>query len=130
MLYSNEHVEVLSLLDDSAGYPSVGTVFDTTELFAFSLPIGGMMHMFTSAVIDDPEARFASQFSITPLFINTFMLTDEDMKDVVTPFGGRIPCLRSGSPTLRVGPTSPVPLTNSPNCWPNWGQSGPSVLSH
>lgn len=87
-LYHNEHIEVLSVLDDSADYPSVGTVFDTTELFAFNLPIGGMMHMFTSTVIDDPEAGYASQFTLTPLFVNTFLITDGGMKDVVTTFGG------------------------------------------
>lgn len=83
VLYSNEHAEVLSLLDDSAGYPSVGTVFDTTELFAFSLPIGGMMHLFTNSVINDPEAGFGSQFTMWPLFTNTFLFTDDGMKDVV-----------------------------------------------
>ncbi|GFG70902.1 hypothetical protein [Mycolicibacter senuensis] len=84
LLYHNEHIEVLSVLDDSAGYPSVGTVFDTTEMFPFSLPIGGMMHMFSSTVINDPEAGFASQFTFTPLFYNTFLFTEDGMKDIVS----------------------------------------------
>jgi hypothetical protein len=85
--YSNEHIEVLSLLDDSAGYPSAGTVFDTTKMFDFNFPIGGMMHLFTTTVIDDPELGYASQFSITPFFTNTFLITDGGMKDFVTTFG-------------------------------------------
>ncbi len=88
LLYHNEHIEVLSLLDDSAGYPTVGTVFDTTEMLPFNFPIGGVMHMFTSTVIDDPELGYANQFTITPLFTNTFLMTDDGMKDVVTTFGG------------------------------------------
>lgn len=88
LIYHYEHMEVLSVLDDSAGYPSVGTVFDTTELFPFSLPGFGMMNMFTSTVIDDPEAGFGSQFSFTPLFTNTFLFTDDGMTDIVSIFPG------------------------------------------
>jgi hypothetical protein len=83
--YSNEHTEVLSLLDDSAGYPSVGTVLDTTEMFSFATPVFGTFELFTNTVINDPELGYATQFSfLIPSISNTFLITEDGMKDVVS----------------------------------------------
>ncbi len=85
-LYTNEHTEVTSVLDDSAGYPSVGTVFDQTELFRSNSPIG-VPNWFSYTTLNDPELGYASQFTLWPLFSNTFLNTDDGMKDVVSSFG-------------------------------------------
>jgi len=82
-LYSNERTEVLSLLDASAGYPSVGTVIDTNNFFEIDTHVVGLINLFTNTVIDDPDLGYASQFTIWPVFVNTFLITDDGMKDVV-----------------------------------------------
>lgn len=82
-LYSGEHTEITGLLDDTAGYPSVGTVVDTTTLFQIDTHVIGLIDLFTNTVIDDPELGYASQFTIWPVFINTFLITEDGMKDVV-----------------------------------------------
>lgn len=87
VLFSNEHAEVLSVLDDSAGYPNVGTVFDRTELLPIDLHFGGILHLITSSVVNDPELGYASQFTMFPLFSNTFLYTDDGIKDVVSTIG-------------------------------------------
>lgn len=85
-LYTNQHTEVTSVLDTSDGYPSVGTVFDETVLFRSNTPIGAT-DWFGYATLNDPDLGYASQFSMGPLFINTFLSTDDGMKDVVSSFG-------------------------------------------
>ncbi|MGB3287126.1 hypothetical protein [Mycolicibacter algericus] len=85
-LYTNQHTEVTNVLDDAAGYPSVGTVYDETELFRSNSPVGAI-DWFTSSTLNDPEVGYASQFTMWPLFMNTFLYTDDGMKDVVSSFG-------------------------------------------
>lgn len=85
-LYTNQHTEVTDVLDDSAGYPNVGTVFDETEFFRSNSPVGAI-DWFTFSTLNDPELGYASQFTLGPLFINNFLYTDDGMKDVVSSFG-------------------------------------------
>ncbi|BBX13329.1 hypothetical protein MNVM_24100 [Mycobacterium novum] len=81
--YSSEHTEVTGLLDDSAGYPSVGTVIDTTNLFEFDTHVVGLVNLFSNTVINDPDLGYASQFIMWPVFTNTFLITEDGMKDLV-----------------------------------------------
>lgn len=83
ILYSGEHTEVTGLLDDSAGYPSVGTVIDTTNLFEFDTHVVGLVNLFSNTVINDPDLGYASQFTMWPVFTNTFLFTDDGMTDIV-----------------------------------------------
>jgi len=85
-LYTNQHTEVTNVLDPSDGYPTVGTVFDETQLFRSNTPIGAV-DWFGYATLDDPELGYATQFTLGPLFGNTFLSTDDGMKDVVSSFG-------------------------------------------
>ena len=84
-LYTNEHTEVTGVLDDSAGYPSVGTVLDKTELFRITPPFFGSFELFTNTVLNDPELGYATQFTfLIPSISNTFLITEDGVKDVVS----------------------------------------------
>lgn len=84
--YTSQHTEVTGVIDDSDDYPSVGTVFDQTQLFPSNSPLGAI-DWFTYSTLDDPELGYASQFTTWPVFSNTFLYTDAGMKDVVSSFG-------------------------------------------
>src|SRR5690625_1327281 len=83
--YTEEQTKVTDLLDDSTGYPSVGTVFNTTDLIPINSPIG-VLNPFEYSYVNDPELGFADQFTLNFFFIagsNTFLSDTAGIKDVI-----------------------------------------------
>jgi hypothetical protein len=85
-LYENDYQQVTSVLDDTPGYPSVGTVADQSEAFILNSPAINGVPLITTDSLDDPNLGSAESISF-PGLENLLVTDSAGVEDVVTAFG-------------------------------------------
>jgi hypothetical protein len=86
-LFQNDYDQVTGVLDDSATYPSVGTVADSTEAIILSSPAIQGVPLIQNYYLDDPKLGLADGFSPFPGVENFYLSDSAGIEDTLDAYG-------------------------------------------
>jgi hypothetical protein len=86
-LFQNDYDQVTGVLDDSATYPSVGTVADSFQGLILSSPAIQGVPLIQNYYLDDPKLGLEDGFSPLPGVENLYLSDSAGIEDILNAYG-------------------------------------------